>query len=58
MHVFVRIKGTVRTAILWIVTRFNLTYFTNDMEDTMFRLRHGTEEAWVESLACPCGIRG
>ena len=22
----------------------------------MLRLRHGTEEVWVESLACPCGI--
>jgi hypothetical protein len=58
MHVVGRFNETVSTAILWVVTRFNLTYFTNDMEDTMLRLRHGIGEAWVEFLSCPCGIRG
>jgi hypothetical protein len=58
MHIVVRITVKVNTAILWVVTRFNPTYFTDDMEDTMPRLRHGTVEAWFQSLACPCGICG
>jgi hypothetical protein len=58
MLIVVRITVTVSTAILWIVTWFNPTYFTDDMDNTMLRLRHGTAEAWVQSLACPCGIYG
>jgi hypothetical protein len=58
MHIFVRITLTVSTAILWVLTRFNPTCFTDDMEDAMSRLRHGTAEAWVQSLACLCGICG
>ena len=58
LHIVVRITVTVSTAILWVLTRFDPTYFTDDMEDTIPRLRHGTAEAWVQSLARPCGICG
>ena len=58
MPIVVRITVTVSTAILWVVTRFNPTYFTDDMEDTMRWLHHGTAEVWVQSLACTCGICG
>jgi hypothetical protein len=58
MNIVVRITVTISTAILWVVTRFNPTYFTDDVEDTMPRLRHGTVEAWVQSLSCPCGKCG
>lgn len=56
MHIVGRITITVSTAFLWVVTRFNPTYCTDDLEDTMRWLRHDTAEAWVQSPACPCGI--
>jgi hypothetical protein len=58
MRIVARITVTDSTAILWGLTRVNPTYFTDDMEDTMPWLRHGTAEAWVQSLVCPCGICG